>query len=52
MLDEEGYNNSDGVQVAPEQIEQAYRGAACCPERAITLIEDEMTTNDCGRSVG
>jgi hypothetical protein len=48
MLDEDGYNNSDGAQVAPEQIEQAYRGAACCPERAITLIEHEMSDRSLG----
>lgn len=40
-LDEEGYCASDGKQVDPTLVEQARLGAYFCPERAITLIEDE-----------
>lgn len=39
-LDEEGFCSSDNVVVPEDKHEQARDGAAICPERAITLIED------------
>lgn len=40
-LDEEGYCSSDGVIVPPGLEGKARRGAAYCPESAITLIEED-----------
>jgi ferredoxin len=39
-LDDDGYSNADGKTVPANRAEQARLGAACCPERAITLVED------------
>jgi ferredoxin len=40
QLDELGYNALDGeMEVSEDLSEQARRGAAACPERAITVIE-------------
>ena len=40
-LDDDGYCNANGKIVPADKIEQARHGAACCPERAIVLVEDE-----------
>jgi ferredoxin len=40
-LDDEGYISIDGFDVPPGQEELARRGARACPERVITVIEDE-----------
>ena len=39
-LDELGFCSSDKAIVPPDKHEQARAGAAICPERAITLVED------------
>jgi ferredoxin len=39
-LDDDGYSNADGKTVPANRVEQARLGAACCPERAIVLVED------------
>ena len=36
-LDEEGYSSIDTLEVPPESEEDARRGAAACPEGAISL---------------
>lgn len=41
ILNDEGLNTSDGRLVDDDQIENAKRGAARCPERAITFVEEE-----------
>jgi ferredoxin len=41
VLDEGGYIASDGFEVPAGMEDQARRGARACPERAITVIEDE-----------
>jgi ferredoxin len=38
-LDELGYNVTSLKEVAPELAESARRGAAACPEQAITIEE-------------
>lgn len=40
-LDEEGYCISDGVRIAADLHRQARLGAKSCPERAITLDEEQ-----------
>jgi ferredoxin len=40
-LDDEGYCISDGQAVPANLLEKAKLGAAYCPERAITLVEDK-----------
>lgn len=40
VLDDLGYNSTDIDHVAPELIEEARRGAAACPERAINIIDE------------
>lgn len=40
-LDEQGFCQSDGAQVAAGFEEQARRGASQCPEGAITLWDDD-----------
>jgi ferredoxin len=42
-LDNEGFCISDGVIVPPGLVAQAREGAACCPERAITLSDDDAS---------
>jgi ferredoxin len=39
-LDDDGYTQSDGLEVAPEHESSAERGASACPERAISLVTD------------
>jgi len=39
-LDDAGYCIPPELEVAPELIDQAYRGAEACPEQAITVIDD------------
>jgi ferredoxin len=39
-IDDEGYSIADGVEVPPNLVDKAKLGAAYCPERAITLVED------------
>jgi ferredoxin len=38
-LDELGYNRMDGCEVPPHLEEDARRGAAACPESAISLSD-------------
>jgi ferredoxin len=40
VLDDTGYNVTPDTVVAEELYEQARRGAAACPERAILLDDD------------
>lgn len=40
QLDDLGYNATDVTDVPPALHEQARRGAAACPEGALTVIED------------
>ncbi|ORA19964.1 hypothetical protein BST14_04045 [Mycobacterium arosiense ATCC BAA-1401 = DSM 45069] len=40
-LDDAGYCIPPSREVvAPELVDQAYRGAEACPERAITVVDD------------
>ena len=39
MLDADGYSAVHEAEVTPSLEEAARRGAAACPERAITIIE-------------
>ncbi|KHK90139.1 ferredoxin [Novosphingobium malaysiense] len=41
VLDDDGYISSEGFAVAPEDELLARRGARACPERIITVIEEE-----------
>jgi ferredoxin len=45
LLDSNGYNAVTGVpiDVAPSREEAARLGARMCPERAVTIIEDEAS---------
>lgn len=38
-LDSEGFNSSNGADVPAELLDDASRGAAACPERAIGLAD-------------
>lgn len=38
VLDEDGYVDTDGFDVASEHVGDAELAAASCPERAITVI--------------
>jgi ferredoxin len=40
-LDDEGYIAIEGFDVPKGQEDRARRGAKACPERVITIIEDE-----------
>jgi len=40
LLDQHGYNVSDGKTVPAEQEDAARRAMRGCPEGAITLVED------------
>ncbi len=40
-LDDEGYIATDEVVVPPGMEQLARRGARACPERIITIIEDD-----------
>jgi ferredoxin len=40
-LDQDGYVAIDGFAVAPGDELMARRGARACPERIITIVEDE-----------
>ncbi len=40
-LDDNGYIDSDGFEVAPEHEALARRGARACPERVITIVDGE-----------
>jgi ferredoxin len=40
-LDQDGYVAIDGFEVGPGDELMARRGARACPERIITIIEDE-----------
>jgi ferredoxin len=37
VFDENGNNDSDGMQIPLERLEEARRAVAACPERAITF---------------
>lgn len=39
-LDDFGYNRMDDTVVPPEKEAAARRGAAACPEKAISIVED------------
>ncbi|MDY0013620.1 MAG: ferredoxin [Rhodocyclaceae bacterium] len=41
-LDDSGYNTlAEVIQVPPGQEEAARRGVRACPERILTIVEDE-----------
>ncbi len=40
-LDDNGFNVTAVIQVPPGLEEQAREGANACPERVITIVEDE-----------
>ena len=40
-LDDDGYIATEGFEVPPGEEEAAKRGARACPERIITIVEDE-----------
>lgn len=44
-LDEDGYIDSDGFDVAEGDEKLARNGAKACPERIIFVIEDDGTTS-------
>ena len=39
LLDDDGYSTVDDVEVLPGLEDAARRGAAACPERAISIVE-------------
>jgi ferredoxin len=39
VLDEVGYNRTESTDIPGRLRDQALRGAAACPERAITLVD-------------
>lgn len=39
-IDDEGYSIADGTVVPANLVEKAKLGAAYCPERAITLVDE------------
>ena len=41
VLNDDGYNVTAEMVVAPGLEEEARRGARACPERAITVVEEE-----------
>lgn len=41
QLNDDGYNDSEAYEVAPEELAEAARGALSCPERAITLVDSD-----------
>ena len=41
VLDDDGYIATTGFTVPPGQEDLARRGARACPERIITVIEDD-----------
>ncbi len=55
QLNDEGYNDSDGFEVADEQLADACRGVLACPELAITMIDENgavLTEQDLRRHAG
>ena len=40
-LDDNGYINFEEKEITPEQLALAQRGVRACPERALSLSEDE-----------
>lgn len=40
-LTDDGYIGFTEKEITPDQLERARRGVRACPERALTLIEDE-----------
>ncbi|HEY2659733.1 MAG TPA: ferredoxin [Caulobacteraceae bacterium] len=40
-LDENGYVATNGFDVPPGQEERAARGARACPERIITIVDEQ-----------
>jgi ferredoxin len=38
--DDSGYNEMGEFEISPEQLPAAQRGAAACPEQAISLLDD------------
>jgi ferredoxin len=40
-LDDDGYVDTDGFEVAAGEEQSARRGARACPERIIFVIEDD-----------
>ena len=39
-LDDQGFATTDGQPISPDLQARAREGAAACPERAITIVED------------
>ena len=40
-LNDEGYNDTDSYEVTEAELLGASRGVLACPERAITLLDDQ-----------
>jgi len=43
-LDDNGYIGFTEKEITPEQLPLARRGVRACPERALTLIEDDKAS--------
>jgi ferredoxin len=41
LLDDDGYTAITELEVPPEQAALARRGVRACPERALSIIEDD-----------
>jgi ferredoxin len=39
VLDDKGFNRTPYAQIPAELVEQAWRGVAACPERALAIDE-------------
>lgn len=40
-LNDEGYNDSDDVEVGEAELQDAMRGALACPEGAISILDGD-----------